>query len=46
MLLTRALAAVPLLFALVVTQCPHGAKGFSLSLSIGGVRASASTCHP
>ena len=42
----RALAAVPILFALVVSQCPHGEKGFAISVSIAGVRAAASTCHP
>jgi hypothetical protein len=49
MLLTwtaRTLGAVPLLFALVVSQCPQGEKGFAFSVSIGGVRAAASTCHP
>jgi hypothetical protein len=42
----RALGAVPLLFALVVSQCPHGERGFSLSLSFAGLHAAASTCHP
>jgi hypothetical protein len=44
--LVRALGAVPLLFALVVSQCPHGEKGFALSVSIAGLHAAASTCHP
>jgi hypothetical protein len=41
----RALGAVPILFALVVSQCQNGEKGFAVSLSIGGLRAAASPCH-
>jgi hypothetical protein len=41
----RALGAVPLLFALVVSQCPQGEKGFALSLSVAGLHVAASTCH-
>lgn len=41
----RALAAVPILFALVVAQCPHGGAGFVVSLHVAGVRLAASTCR-
>ena len=43
--IARALAVVPVLFALVYTSCPSGGSGFALSLHVGELHLAASTCR-